>query len=64
MKNNLTDEEINRNNARLAAIIESSEDAIFAKNLDGIVTDWNKSAERLYGYRRGNGWENYFYNCA
>ncbi|GEM_PF-1168269 len=36
---------------RLAAIIEHSGDAIFTKNVDGIIQTWNPSAERLFGYR-------------
>ena len=39
-----------RGREQLASIVDYSDDAIIGKSLDGIIVNWNKGAERLYGY--------------
>jgi PAS domain S-box-containing protein len=47
----LTDrQKADRTDAHFAAIVESSDDAIISKGLDGVIRSWNKGAERIFGF--------------
>ncbi|WP_242949607.1 PAS domain-containing protein [Clostridium pasteurianum] len=41
-----------KENKNLASIVESSDDAILAKDINGIIYSWNTGAEKIYGYKR------------
>jgi PAS domain S-box-containing protein len=42
--------ELDRTRAHMEQVVSGSQDAVFSKDLDGVITTWNPAAERLYGY--------------
>jgi PAS domain S-box-containing protein len=49
-KRKLAEENFRKSQERIRAIVESSDDAIISKTLDGVITSWNRGAEKLFGY--------------
>ncbi len=55
LKNEIESYVKQREAAKFVAIVQSSDDAIIGKTLEGVITSWNKGAERIYGYPESEG---------